>query len=127
MNAVLTFVRPNRLLAIFLLMIVAGCRSSPYFQHSPAPTAPAPPPAALGTSFEDIDARNRADIAAQLGRPVAPGPATPSEVVAMTQAGVNPRFIICYVNRSTSIAPVNAQDIIYMHEHGVEEQVIQAM
>jgi hypothetical protein len=112
--------------AFALLIIVAGCRSSPYFQRSPAPAA-APPPADLGTSFEDIDARNRANIEAQLGRPVAPGPATPAEVVAMTQAGVEPRFIVSYINRSTNIAPVNAQDIIYMHQQGVDEQVIQAM
>lgn len=127
MNAVLRLVRSNRSLAITLLMIVAGCRSSPYFQRSSAAAAPPPPAAALGTSFEDIDARNRADIAAQLGRPVAAGPATPAEVVAMTHAGVNPRFIICYINRSIDMAPVGAQDIIYMHEQGVDEQVIQAM
>ena len=83
--------------------------------------------ATMGTSLDDIDARNRADIAAQLGRPVAPGPATPAEVVAMTHAGVNPRFIISYINRSTSMNPITAQDVIYLHDQGVNEQVIQAM
>ena len=81
----------------------------------------------MGASLDDIDARNRADIAAQLGRPVAPGPATPQEIVAMSRAGINSRFIICYINRSTNMPPVDAQDVIYMHEQGVDEQVIQAM
>ena len=81
----------------------------------------------LGASLEDIDARNRAVIAAQLGRPVAPGPATPAEVAAMTHAGVEPRFIITYINRSTNLTPVTAQDVIFLHEQGVDNQVIQAM
>jgi hypothetical protein len=81
----------------------------------------------MGTSLDDIDARNRAGIAAKLGRPVTPGPATPVEVVAMTRAGVDPGFIICYINRSTNANPVTAQDVIYLHDQGVNEQVIQAM
>jgi hypothetical protein len=89
----------------------------------PAAASSAP----LGTTLDDIDARNRADIAAQLGRPVAPGPATPAEVAAMTHAGVDPRFIISYINRSTNINPITEQDVIYLHQQGVNEQVIQAM
>jgi hypothetical protein len=81
----------------------------------------------VGASLEDIDARNRADIAAQLGRPVTPGPATPAEVAAMTHAGVDSRFIICYINRSIDMIPITAQDVIYLHDQGVNEQVIQAM
>ena len=126
MNVVRRTARPNRLWGMILLIILIGCRSSPYAQRTPSP-APSSPQAPLGTSLEDIDARNRADIAERLGRPVAPGPATPAEVVAMTRAGVEPRFIVCYINRSTDIAPVGAQDVIYMHEQGVDEQVIQAM
>ena len=45
----------------------------------------------------------------------------------MTHAGVNPRFIICYINRATNPVPVGAQDVIFMHEQGVDDQVIQAM
>ena len=67
------------------------------------------------------------DGRAQLGRPVAPGPATPQEVAAMARAGIDSRFIISYINRSTNMAPISAQDVIYLHEEGVSEQVIQAM
>jgi hypothetical protein len=48
-------------------------------------------------------------------------------VAAMTHAGVDPRFIICYINRSTDMNPISAQDVIYLHDQGVNEQVIQAM
>jgi hypothetical protein len=126
MNALLSIARPTCSRAIVLLVLAAGCRSSSYAQRGTTPVATAPT-AALGTSLEDIDARNRADIAERLGRPVAPGPATPAEVVAMTHAGVEPRFIICYINRSTIVTPVSAQDVIFMHDQGVNEQVIQAM
>jgi hypothetical protein len=112
---------------IILVLLFSGCRTPGAAQPSAPPVAAAPSNAALGTSFEDIDARNRADIAVQLGRPVAPGPATPAEVVAMTRAGVEPRFIICYINRSNDMPPVSAQDVIFMHEQGVNDQVIQAM
>lgn len=117
--------RTNRSCVIVLLILVAsGCRSSSYAQRStPSVVSSAP----MGASLDDIDARNRADIAAQLGRPVAPGPATPAEVVAMTRAGVDPRFIIGYINRSTNMNPITAADVIDLHNQGVNEQVIQAM
>jgi hypothetical protein len=113
-----------------LTLAAAGCHSTSHAQYTATnPVATAPPAAtpALGTSLDDIDSRNRADIAAQLGRPVAPGPATPQEVAAMARAGIDSRFIICYINRSTNMQPINAQDVIYLHEQGVSEQVIQAM
>jgi hypothetical protein len=118
--------------AVVLIAIVlaAGCRSTP---HAPANGYAAPvattsaPAAPLGTSLDDIDVRNRADIALKLGRPVAPGPATPQEVAAMSQAGVEPRFIISYINRSPDMQPISAADVIYLHEKGVDDQVVQAM
>ena len=109
---------------VVIALAAHGCRSSSYAQRG---TTSAVSGAAIGTSLDDIDARNRAGIATQLGRPVAPGPATPAEVVAMTRAGVDPRFIICYINRSTSMSPITAQDVINLHDQGVDEQVIQAM
>lgn len=83
--------------------------------------------AAVGTSLDDIDARNRAQIAAQLGRQVDQGGATTTEVLAMTRAGVDPQLIINYVNRSGMVQPLTVQDVIYLHEQGVNTNVIQAM
>jgi hypothetical protein len=82
---------------------------------------------AIGGALDDIEARNRAEIAAQLGRPVAQGQATVGEVVAMSRAGVDPRLIVNYVNNSGMAQPVNAQDVIYLTQQGVSPDVIQAM
>jgi hypothetical protein len=82
---------------------------------------------AIGGALDDIEARNRAQIAAQLGRPVAQGQATVGEVVAMTRAGVDPRLIANYVNNSGMIEPVTAQDVIYLTQQGVSPEVIQTM
>src|SRR5689334_16985398 len=90
------------LCALAALLATSGCHSTSAAHSAPYPTTDA----TMGASLDDIDARNRADIATQLGRPVAPGPATPEEVVAMTHAGVDPRFIISYINRSTEMNPV---------------------
>jgi hypothetical protein len=81
----------------------------------------------VGGALDDIEARNRAEIAGRLGRPVAAGAATPSEVVAMSRAGVDPRLIVNYVNNSGVAQPVTAQDVIYLHQQGVSPDVIQAM
>jgi hypothetical protein len=109
---------------VVLILAACGCRSSSYARRG-ATSATASP--AIGTSLADIDARNRVDIATHLGRPVAPGPATPAEVAAMTHAGVEPRFIISYINGSTNTIPLTAADVIYLHQQGVNEQIIQAM
>jgi len=106
------------------MIAACGCRSASFRSRGAPPVAG---PAALGTSLDDIDARNRANIETRLGRPVAPGPATPAEVAAMTRAGVEPRFIISYINRSTDMPPISSDDVIYLHQQGVDEQVIQAM
>jgi hypothetical protein len=81
----------------------------------------------VGASLDDIEARNRAEIAASMGRPVAPGAATPQEVVAMTRAGVSPPLIVNYINTSGVAQPVGPQDVIYLTQQGVPPDVIQAM
>jgi hypothetical protein len=82
---------------------------------------------AIGGALDDIEARNRAEIAAQLGRPVAQGQATVGEVVAMSRAGVDPQLIANYVNNSGMAQKLNAQDVIYLTQQGVSPDVIQAM
>jgi Glycine zipper len=82
---------------------------------------------AIGGALDDIEARNRAAIATQLGRPVAQGQATVGEVVAMSRAGVDPRLIVNYVDNSGVAQPVTAQDVIYLTQQGVSPDVIQAM
>lgn len=81
----------------------------------------------VGGAMDDIEARNRAQIAAQMGRPVAQGSATPAEVVAMTRAGVDQQLIVNYINTSGVAQPAGPQDVIYMSQQGVSPMVIQAM
>ncbi len=82
---------------------------------------------AIGGAIDDVEARNRAAIAAQMGRPVPQGAATVGEVVAMTRAGVDPQLISNYVNNSGMAQPLNAQDVIYLTQQGVRPDVIQTM
>jgi hypothetical protein len=81
----------------------------------------------VGTAVDQKQAKDRAQIAAQLGRPVARGSANPGEVIAMTRAGVAPELIVNYIHSSGMVQPITAQDVIYLHQQGVPDEVIQAM
>jgi hypothetical protein len=83
--------------------------------------------AAVGSAIDDVQARNRAEIAAQLGRQVQVGAATPEEVIAMTRSGVNPALIQNYVRTSGMARPLTAQDVITLSQSGVQQDVIMAM
>lgn len=83
--------------------------------------------AAVGTEMDTLAAQNRAEIAAQMGRQVQAGAANIQEVIAMTQAGVSPQLIQNYVRTSGVVAPLSANDVIYLHQQGVSTDVIQAM
>ena len=83
--------------------------------------------ATVGDAMDEMQARNRAEIAAQLGRQVQAGAATKEEVVAMTHAGVSPLLISNYVRTSGVVQPLSANDVIYLHNQGVATEVIQVM
>jgi hypothetical protein len=83
--------------------------------------------AAVGSAIDEVQARNRAEIAAQLGRQVQAGAATPEEVIAMTRSGVNPALIQNYVRTSGMARPLSAQDVIYLSQSGVPQDVIMVM
>lgn len=83
--------------------------------------------AAVGSQMDDVAAQNRALIAGQLGRQVAQGAATPEEVIAMSRAGVSPALIVGYINSSGSARPLSANDVIALHQQGVDASVIQAL
>ena len=83
--------------------------------------------AAVGSAIDEVQAQNRAEIAAQLGRQVQPGAATIEEVVAMSQQGVQPVLIQNYVRTSGVARPLTAADVIYLHNAGVATEVIQTM
>ena len=83
--------------------------------------------AAVGGTMDEMQAQNRAEIAAHLGRQVQPGAATIEEVVAMSQQGVDPRLIQNYVRTSGMARPLSAADIIHLNNQGVATDVIQIM
>ncbi len=81
----------------------------------------------VGSEMDAMQAQNRAEIAAQLGRQVPAGAASIEEVVAMTQSGVDPTLIQNYVRTSGMSRPLTAADVIYLHNQGVATNVIQMM
>jgi hypothetical protein len=83
--------------------------------------------AAVGSAIDEAQAQNRAELAAVMGRQVAPGAATIEEVVAMSQQGVAPQLIQNYVRTSGMSRPLTAADVIFLHNSGVQTDVIQVM
>jgi hypothetical protein len=81
----------------------------------------------VGSGMDEMQARNRAEIAAQMGRQVQAGAATIDEVVAMSQSGVDPMLIQNYVRSSGMARPLASSDLIYLHNQGVSKDVIQVM
>lgn len=81
----------------------------------------------VGDQMDELAAQNRAAIASQMGRQVAPGAATIPEVISMHQAGVDPQLISSYVQTSGVAAPLSANDVIALHQQGVPTGVIQTM
>lgn len=83
--------------------------------------------AAIGGAIDDVDARNRARIEAQMGHPVAAGSVTPQDVISMTHAGVDPDLIANHVRAHGAIAPPTSGDLIRLQQAGVDKRVIEAM
>lgn len=81
----------------------------------------------VGSGMDEMQARNRAEIAASMGRQVQAGAATIDEVVAMSRSGVDPLLIQNYVRTSGMVRPLAAGDVIYLHNQGVSTDVIQVM
>jgi outer membrane lipoprotein SlyB len=82
--------------------------------------------AAVGASLDDIEARNRAEIEARIGRP-APGAVTIDDVIAMTRAGVSEEVIVTHVQNHGLVAPLRAPDLIVLQQQGVSPRVVNAM
>jgi hypothetical protein len=83
--------------------------------------------ATVGDAMDEMQAQNRAEIAAQMGRQVQTGAATIEEVVAMSRSGVDPILIQNYVRTSGMSRPLSAADVIALHNQGVSTDVIQIM
>ena len=80
--------------------------------------------AAVGSGLDNIEARNRAEIAATLGRQVPPGNVTLPDVVAMSKAGVNDQLIVNHIRTNGLAHPLQSGDLITLQNSGVSTQVI---
>lgn len=83
--------------------------------------------AAVGGSLDEIEARNRAMIASQLGRQVSEGAVTTDDVIAMSQAGVSQELIINHIRANGAAAPLQTDDLILLQQQGVSSPVITAL
>jgi len=83
--------------------------------------------AAIGNGQDQIEARNRALIAQQLGRQVPPNAVTINDVIAMTKANVNEDLVINHIRAHGMAAPLQTNDLINLPQMGVSPRVIAAM
>lgn len=83
--------------------------------------------AVVGGAIDDVEARNRAEIAARLGRPAPIGAVTVPDVISMTQAGVSEDVIATHIRSHGLARPLNTNDLIYLQQNGVTPKVVQAM
>lgn len=83
--------------------------------------------AAIGQSMDEVEANNRAMIAAQLGREVRAGAVTFDDVIMMTQAGVDEELIVTHIRANGAARVPGTQDLIHLQQQGVSTRVIRTM
>lgn len=83
--------------------------------------------AAIGSELDEIEARNRAEIAQHLGRPIPAQPVAIDDVIAMSKAGVDENLIVNHVRAHGVAAPPKASDLILLQREGVSARVVAAM
>ncbi len=83
--------------------------------------------AVVGSELDEIEAQNRAQIEAQMGRQIQAGAVSIEDVVMMSQSGVQEDLIINHIRASGMVQPPNTQDLIYLSQQGVSSRVVAAM
>jgi hypothetical protein len=83
--------------------------------------------AAVGDSMDEMEARNRAMIASQLGREVRPGAVTIEDVIMMSQAGVDDELIIRHIRANGMARVPGPNELISLTQQGVSTSVVRAM
>jgi hypothetical protein len=154
---VMSFLVTRLLVPVSLLIVLAGCRS-PYYADQGALVgglggagvgaivgnavgntgagaligagAGALGGAMVGNALDDVEARNRAQIAQQMAAvnmqpPV--GAVTANDAVQMTRAGVTPELIVNHIRANGTVGPLQSADVIYLSQQGVHPDVIGAM
>lgn len=83
--------------------------------------------AAIGDGMDQIEARNRAQIAAQLGREVRAGSVSVEDVVMMSQAGVDDQLIINHIRANGVTRVPGPHELVSLTQQGVSSAVVRAM
>jgi hypothetical protein len=83
--------------------------------------------AAIGSGLDEVQAKNQAMIAAQMGRPLPPGAVRINDVLAMSRAQIDEDLIINQIRSHGVAAPPTAGDVILLSQQGVSKRVIEAM
>lgn len=81
----------------------------------------------VGGALDEIEAKNRAMIAAQMGRQLPPGGVTVNDVLAMTRSGVDEELIVNHIRANGVAQPVGANELIALQQQGISKTVIGAM
>ena len=81
----------------------------------------------IGSELDEIEARNRAQIEAQMGRQIRTGAVSIEDVVMMSQSGVQEDLIINHIRASGVVQPPTPQDLIYLSQQGVSSRVVATM
>ena len=82
--------------------------------------------AMIGEGLDEVNARNRALIEQQLGRPLE-GAATIEDTIAMSQAGLSDEIIINHLRVNGTVRRPTSSDLITLKQQGVSDAVIRAM
>jgi hypothetical protein len=80
---------------------------------------------AVGNSLDNIDAKNRAQIAAATGH--ASGAVSVDDVIVMTRSGIDEQIIVNQIAGAGLQRPLGANDVIYLQQNGVSPHVISIM
>ena len=81
----------------------------------------------IGGGLDQVEAKNRAMIASQMGRQIPPGGVTVNDVVAMTRSGVDEELIVNHIRANGVGQPIQANELIALQQQGISKNVIGAM
>ena len=83
--------------------------------------------AAIGSGLDEIEAKNRAMIAAQMGREIPRGAVTTGDVIDMTRQGLDEDLIVNHIRYNGVAQRPQSRDLIALQQNGVSKRVIETM
>lgn len=83
--------------------------------------------ALVGGAIDQVEAKNRAQIAAQVGRPMPAGGVPVDDVIAMTRSGVDEELVMNHIRANGMARPIQASELIVLQQQGVSKNIISTM